>query len=547
MVIAFCFLCFMLKWYVLSSRNISLINLDKFSNNVIVWANKTKNHLFTYSKKELNKCDCSEPQQYILNYNDNHIVVRIELEDYDELNEISILNSMPNLSSITYFNKKHSNSTSLYNTSLDLIVDLQCIDIKDNSNKIAVITFFLNITNQIQNKISETNYSFDILQNCEKVDVDFLINKLITMAEILFVSCFTIYYSTKQQLLIQENNTDESINNKITIKYFIQVVIVGSICLLFIYYFGELFYIQLFFNLLFMLLLYESMTHTLDSIGGKKNHLHDFQFLNKIILYQYTLFHIIIRIIVMMIMLCYFINQHWLLNNIFAFNFCYLALQFSYLSNFKQCSFGLFCVCLYDIFWVYLSPYFFNGNVMQIAATRIQKPIKMQIPIFFKYNLFKPCIILGLGDIIIPGYVMKFCKRFDFIKQISYYYNMSFVFYGLSLVLAGIAFEVFNYPQPVICFIFPTLIFGIGIVAYLKNDLIKILNADIAEKEIIAQIISQKPKINNIIDKLNKLHELKSKDSVINIPQKKNQTHNQNMSKKTKRKIKKMKHQLVRR
>ena len=62
---------------------------------------------------------------------------------------------------------------------------------------------------------------------------------------------------------------------------------------------------------------------------------------------------------------------------------------------------------------------------MVFAATSINLPIKLEMPIFFSpEHPLKTCLLLGLGDIVIPGFIIKFFKRFDFIKKTNVYYKM---------------------------------------------------------------------------------------------------------------------------
>lgn len=72
----------------------------------------------------------------------------------------------------------------------------------------------------------------------------------------------------------------------------------------------------------------------------------------------------------------------------------------------------LLCVFfLYDIFWVFLSPYFFSGrSVMISVAVNIRSlPMVLIVPHVF---LDSPGL-LGLGDIILPGLVIAFLFRYD--------------------------------------------------------------------------------------------------------------------------------------
>jgi len=66
----------------------------------------------------------------------------------------------------------------------------------------------------------------------------------------------------------------------------------------------------------------------------------------------------------------------------------------------------------YDIFWVYLSPELFRSSVMATVATKVDLPIKIELPLFNPSPL-RPCVLLGLGDMVLPGIYINFLKRFD--------------------------------------------------------------------------------------------------------------------------------------
>ena len=55
---------------------------------------------------------------------------------------------------------------------------------------------------------------------------------------------------------------------------------------------------------------------------------------------------------------------------------------------------------------------------MVVAVTSIQIQIKIEFPILFPNNPIKNCMLLGLGDILLPGMIIiKYCLRFDILKK----------------------------------------------------------------------------------------------------------------------------------
>ena len=62
---------------------------------------------------------------------------------------------------------------------------------------------------------------------------------------------------------------------------------------------------------------------------------------------------------------------------------------------------------LYDIFWVFISPYIFGTSVMSYVALNLNLPIKLLCP--------SPpsCSLLGLGDMALPGFLIAWAKQQD--------------------------------------------------------------------------------------------------------------------------------------
>jgi hypothetical protein len=177
----------------------------------------------------------------------------------------------------------------------------------------------------------------------------------------------------------------------------------------------------------------------------------------------------LIYTIIGIIVIAYFITRHWLLNNLIGFSLVYSILSLFHIKNLKICTILLISAFIYDSFWVYISPYIFKRNVMVIAATSIDLPIKFEFPIFFN-NPMNRCMYLGLGDLVLPGFTLKFCKRFDFLKRKTLYYQLSILLYIMALFSSLLAILYFNSPQPVLFYMCPFLLIGISWLAYKQHD-----------------------------------------------------------------------------
>ena len=159
-----------------------------------------------------------------------------------------------------------------------------------------------------------------------------------------------------------------------------------------------------------------------------------------------------------------------------AFGLVFYILSLLLIKNFLVCFTFLIGIFLYDTFWVFYSHKIFTDNVMLTVATKIDLPIKLEMPILFSSNPLKNCMLLGLGDLALPGMVIKYCKRYDDLskklkKKKGGYYKLCFILYICSVLCAMIAVYVFDSGQPVLFYISPAFIIGLLYRAFNKGEL----------------------------------------------------------------------------
>lgn len=187
-----------------------------------------------------------------------------------------------------------------------------------------------------------------------------------------------------------------------------------------------------------------------------------------------------------MVTLVYFFSSHWLLNDILACALAALLLKTVLLNSWKAGTVLLAVGFCYDVFWVFLSPYFFGGSsVMVSVATSINLPILFEFP-SLHYLWGEPlpppaCSKLGLGDLIFPGLLLSFLFRFDKAMRAvrdSYsarpdtslsYWSVGLGAYILSLLLCGVALYGMGIAQPVLFYIVPLEFLGVALLAWRKQ------------------------------------------------------------------------------
>jgi len=106
----------------------------------------------------------------------------------------------------------------------------------------------------------------------------------------------------------------------------------------------------------------------------------------------------------------YFTKKYWALNNLLGICFCLQGIERLSLGTYKIGAILLVGLFFYDIFWV------FGTDVMVTVAKNLDGPIKLLFP-----RSLTPIddsgkialSLLGLGDIVIPGFFLSLLLRFD--------------------------------------------------------------------------------------------------------------------------------------
>jgi len=209
----------------------------------------------------------------------------------------------------------------------------------------------------------------------------------------------------------------------------------------------------------------------------------------------------------------------WLIQDSMAVSVCIFFLATIRLSSLKLAATLLGLALIYDVFWVYLSPYLFGGQSVMVAVATGQGktshsdsggfqqptlciggslepgtmlPMLILVPHFIDwaggFNL------LGLGDIVLPGLLLSYCLRIDynllysagsplvpscptvpFVRDCSlvpklHYWITSVIGYIFGLFLANIAVHVIG-PQPALLYLSPCTVLPVTFLAWKKREL----------------------------------------------------------------------------
>ncbi|GAB4858275.1 Signal peptide peptidase-like 1 [Ancistrocladus abbreviatus] len=213
------------------------------------------------------------------------------------------------------------------------------------------------------------------------------------------------------------------------------------------------------------------------------------------------------------IVVAWLVSGHWILNNLLGISLCITFVSHVRLPNIKICTVLLFCLFIYDIFWVFYSERFFGENVMVSVAIQqasnpvhtvahslslpglqlITKKLELPVKIVFPTNLLgggvlegkaRDFVMLGLGDMAIPAMLLALVLCFDHRKSrdsvgpmdLASTKGRSYIWYATSgyaigLVTALAAGILTDSPQPALLYLVPSTLGPIIIVSWMRREL----------------------------------------------------------------------------
>jgi len=234
-------------------------------------------------------------------------------------------------------------------------------------------------------------------------------------------------------------------------------VIFASAILLIIFYFSK--YLKTIFNIFFAFSAVSSLTLLFSQWA--EPHIPK----NSSLLKRYTLpvigkfkyFQAVCFGLALTIVIVWFISHNWILNNVIGLSIVCLIFKVIKLPSLKVGTILLSALFFYDIFWVFFSEPIFGKSVMITAATSIDIPNKIVIP-YFGDTPYPRCSLLGLGDMVLPGFFVTFNYRWGLFKRTSIYYRSSVLAYAIGVALCGLFLVIFRTGQPALLYIVPSVI-----------------------------------------------------------------------------------------
>uniref|UniRef100_A0A665UPN1 PA domain-containing protein n=1 Tax=Echeneis naucrates TaxID=173247 RepID=A0A665UPN1_ECHNA len=172
----------------------------------------------------------------------------------------------------------------------------------------------------------------------------------------------------------------------------------------------------------------------------------------------------------------------WILQDLLGIAFCLNFMKTISLSNFKICVILLSLLLVYDVFFVFITPFLTKDGVsimVQVAlgpASGEKLPVVMRVPRFSAWaqNLCgMQFSILGYGDIIVPGLLVAYCSRFDVWINSSkkIYFVSCCIAYLLGMILTFAVMLLSGMGQPALLYLVPFTLITSTVVAACRGEL----------------------------------------------------------------------------
>ncbi|XP_068455440.1 signal peptide peptidase-like 2A isoform X2 [Clinocottus analis] len=191
----------------------------------------------------------------------------------------------------------------------------------------------------------------------------------------------------------------------------------------------------------------------------------------------------------------------WILQDLLGIAFCLNFMKTISLSNFKICVILLSLLLVYDVFFVFITPFFTKngvsimvqvalgpdasgektqGNMVQVPAEpqapTEKLPVVMRVPRFsaLAQNLCgMQFSILGYGDIIVPGLLVAYCSRFDVWINSSkkIYFVSCCTAYLLGMIVTFAVMLLSGMGQPALLYLVPFTLITSAVVAGCRREM----------------------------------------------------------------------------
>ncbi|XP_041091485.1 signal peptide peptidase-like 2A isoform X3 [Polyodon spathula] len=203
----------------------------------------------------------------------------------------------------------------------------------------------------------------------------------------------------------------------------------------------------------------------------------------------------------------------WILQDVLGIAFCLNFIRVLKVSSFKICVTLLSLLLVYDVFFVFITPFFTKngesimvqvaagpgatgekrgGNIAEVPAEPTAPyenlPIVMRVPRLSsptQYLCGMEFSLLGYGDIIVPGLLVAYCHRFDVWNNNStkIYYISCTIAYGVGMIVTLVVMVFSKMGQPALLYLVPCTLLTSALVAWRRKEMKRFWAGTVYEME----------------------------------------------------------------
>ncbi|XP_017404790.1 signal peptide peptidase-like 2C [Cebus imitator] len=174
----------------------------------------------------------------------------------------------------------------------------------------------------------------------------------------------------------------------------------------------------------------------------------------------------------------------WLLQDALGISYCLFILHRVRLPTLKNCSSFLLALLAFDVFFVFITPFFTKTGesiMVQVAAGPAESSSHEKLPMVLRVPRLRvsaltlcdqPFSILGFGDIVVPGFLVAYCCRFDVqVRSRQVYFAACTVAYAVGLLLTFMAMVLMQMGQPALLYLVSSTLLTSLAVAACRREL----------------------------------------------------------------------------
>ncbi|XP_004684117.1 PREDICTED: signal peptide peptidase-like 2C [Condylura cristata] len=156
----------------------------------------------------------------------------------------------------------------------------------------------------------------------------------------------------------------------------------------------------------------------------------------------------------------------WLLQDLLGVAYCLFVLRRVRLPTLKNCTSFLLALLAFDVFFVFVTPLLTKSGesiMVEVASGPADSSSHERLPMVLKaprlsFSVLtlcdQPFSILGFGDIVVPGFLVAYCHRFDVqIRSRQVYFVACIVAYAVGLLVTFIAMVLMKMGQPALLYL----------------------------------------------------------------------------------------------